>query len=150
MTKEIDVYALTPPPRPAAFHPLQAILLGFPLPLFVGTLLSDLAYWRTAQIQWANFAQWLNAAGLLAAGLAMLALLVALIRDRGTARGRAALIGGLIWLPAWGTGLMNALVHARDAWGAMPDALWWSAVSVLLALLATWAGYGGFTSPEAP
>lgn len=148
MTKETHVYAVTPPYRPRAVHPLQAILLGFPLPLYLGTLISDIAYWRSAQIQWANFAQWLNAAGLVAAGLAMLALLVALIRHRGTLHGRAALTGGLIWILAWGTGLMNAFVHARDAWGAMPDALWWSAASTLLALLATWAGFGGFTRQE--
>lgn len=143
------MYAVTSPPRSRAWHPLQAILLGFPLPLYLGTLLSDLAYWQTAQIQWANFAQWLNAAGLLVAALTLLVLLLALIRERGEPRGRAALIAALIWLPAWGAGLINAFVHARDAWGAMPDALWWSGGAMLLAALATWAGFGGFGSREA-
>ena len=48
--------ALRPP------HPLHAVLLSFPFPLFLGTLLSDIAYERSYQIQWSNFAQWLNAA----------------------------------------------------------------------------------------
>src|SRR5690606_39235984 len=37
-------------------HPLHAILLAFPLPLFLGALLSDVAYRATFEVQWINFA----------------------------------------------------------------------------------------------
>ena len=53
---------LTQPPRP--LHPLHAILLAFPLPLFLGALLSDAAYRASFHVQWHNFASWLIAGGL--------------------------------------------------------------------------------------
>ena len=50
---------------PRALHPLHAILLAFPLPLFLGALLSDLAYSSTYEVQWTNFASWLIAGAML-------------------------------------------------------------------------------------
>ena len=128
------------PPRP--LHPLHALLLAFLFPLFLGTLASDLAYARTFQIQWANFAQWLNAGGLLLGGFALLWSLVGLIRHRGGDRRR--LVHALLLLAAWVLGLVNALVHAKDAWAMMPEGLWLSAIAAVLALLASWTGYLGF------
>jgi uncharacterized membrane protein len=40
-------------------------------------------------------------------------------------------------------GCVNALVHARDAWAAMPDGLILSVVVLLLAAGATWVGLSG-------
>ena len=66
-------------------HPLHAILLAFPFPLFLGALLSDITYWSTFQIQWANFASWLIAGGLLGGGfVALWALIDQLTRFRRT------------------------------------------------------------------
>ena len=39
--------------------PLHSILLGGTVALFLGALSSDIAYARTYQIQWSNFASWL-------------------------------------------------------------------------------------------
>ena len=126
-------------------HPLHAMLLAFPLALFVGALLSDLAYWSTHHIQWANFAAWLNAGGLLVGAFAVLWALVGLLRTR--RRGRAALYFVLL-LAMWVLGFINALVHGRDAWAAMPAGLWLSAIVAILAVAAAWIGYSG-TSEEA-
>ena len=41
--------------------PLHATLLAGSVPLFLGALLSDVAYYQTYQIQWSNFASWLIA-----------------------------------------------------------------------------------------
>ena len=49
---------------PRRLHPLHAALLAFTIPLFVGGLISDLAYWSTFHVQWANFSSWLIAGGL--------------------------------------------------------------------------------------
>ena len=74
------------PLRP--LHPLHAILLAFPLPLFLGALLSDLAYRSSFHVQWANFSSWLIAGGLLVGAFAVLWALVNLFRRRnGRARG---------------------------------------------------------------
>mgnify|MGYP007026474366 FL=1 len=56
--------------------PLHAMLLAGTVPLFLGALLSDIAYYNSFQIQWANFAAWLIAGGLLFAGLALLLSLI--------------------------------------------------------------------------
>ena len=37
------------------------MLLGSTIALFLGALLSDLAYYRSYQVQWINFASWLIA-----------------------------------------------------------------------------------------
>lgn len=37
-------------------NPLHATLLAGTVPLFLGALLSDIAYYRSYHIQWSNFA----------------------------------------------------------------------------------------------
>ena len=39
-------------------------------------------------------------------------------------------------------------VHGKDAWAIMPEGLWLSAVTTLLALIAAWIGYSGFPVRE--
>ena len=46
-------------------------------------------------------------------------------------------------LAAWVLGLLNALVHAKDAWAIMPEAIWLSSASALLAFVAAWIGFSG-------
>ena len=128
-------------------HPLHAVLLAFPFSLFLGALLSDLAYWNTFQIQWANFSSWLIAGGLVGGGFALLWALVDLIRFR-RAGGLRALIYFVLLLVMFVLGFVNALVHAKDAWATMPESLYLSAVTTLLALAAAWIGYSGFRSVE--
>lgn len=124
-------------------HPLHAILLAFPLPLFLGALLSDWAYSASFHIQWTNFAAWLNLGGLVCGGLVLLWALVDLIRgDTATRKPRG--IYFVVLLGMCVLGFINALVHAKDAWASMPDALYLSAVTALLALVAAWLGYSGF------
>jgi uncharacterized membrane protein len=126
-------------------HPLHAILLAFPLPLFLGALLSDLAYWKSFHVQWANFSSWLIAGGLLVGGFALLWALIDLVRS-GTARRRRAAIYFVVLLTMWVLGLVNAFVHGKDAFAIMPEALYLSAVVTLLALVAAWMGYSGYQS----
>jgi uncharacterized membrane protein len=126
---------------------LHAILLAFPLPLFLGALISDFAYWQSFQIQWANFSSWLIAGGLLVGGFALLWALIDLFRSRPARRRRAAVYFGTL-LAMWVLGFVNALVHARDAFAIMPEALYLSAVMTLLALVAAWMGYSGVRSGD--
>ncbi|MCL6701823.1 DUF2231 domain-containing protein [Pseudomonas sp. T1.Ur] len=118
--------------------PLHAVLLASTVPLFLGGLLSDIAYYKTYQIQWSNFASWLIAGGLLFCGLALLFALVNLIRAERKA-GRA--VGYfLLLLATWVLGLINAFEHAKDAWAVMPQGLALSVVVTLLACVAAWVG----------
>jgi len=128
-------------------HPLHAILLAFPLPLFLGALISDFAYRSSFHIQWANFSSWLIAGGLLVGGFALLWSLINVFR-RGPARKGRLIVYFVVLLAMFGLGFVNALVHAKDAWATMPEGLYLSAVTTLLALVAAWIGYSGFRTGD--
>lgn len=127
-------------------HPVHAVLLASTIPLFLGALLSDWAYSSTYEVQWTNFASWLIAGGLVFAGLALLWAIVDALRAD-TRGGRNWLYLGLL-AATFLVGFLNALVHAKDAWAAMPAGLILSIVVLLLALAATWAGFSGFRAGE--
>ncbi len=127
-----------------AIFPLHALLLAGTVPLFLGAALSDAAYASTYEIQWSNFASWLIVGGLIFAGLALLFAIVDLcIPSRRRARGAGWY--ALILLITWVLGFVDALLHARDAWAAMPAGL---ALSVIVTLLACVAAWFGFCTPR--
>ncbi|WP_460125842.1 DUF2231 domain-containing protein [Pseudomonas sp. S2_C03] len=121
--------------------PLHSILLGGTVALFLGALLSDIAYARTYQIQWSNFASWLIAGGLVFCGLALLFALTNLLRAQPKA-GRPALYF-LLLLITWVLGLVNAFEHAKDAWAVMPSGL---ILSVIVAVLSGASALIGLTN----
>lgn len=122
-----------------ALHPFPAALLAGAVPLFLGALLGDYAYWSSHQIEWSNFASWLIAGAELFAGGALLFAIVDTVRAR-QHRGRP-LAYVLALAATWILGFVNALVHARDAWAVMPTGLVLSLVVAVLALAATWLGF---------
>ena len=114
------------------------MLLVSMLPLWLGALLSDIAYGSTYETQWINFASWLIVGALLFCGVALLWSLIVLVRaDRQ---------GGRHWLaPAllagtFALGFIDALVHAKDAWASMPEGTILSAIIVVVAFAAAWIG----------
>lgn len=122
---------------------LHAILLAFPVALFTTALVTDIAYFNTAQIQWANFASWLIAGGLFVGAFAVLWALVDVVRWRSRgARGRVVYLVSL--LAMWVLGFVDALVHAKDAWAVMPAGLYLSGVVTILALVAAWVAHSGW------
>jgi uncharacterized membrane protein len=123
-------------PRP--LHPLHAVLLAGTVPLFLGALLGDVAYYATYQVQWKNFASWLIVGGLVFAGFALLWALFHLVR---AARGGRPVSYVLLVLAAFVLGFINALVHAQDAWDSMPTALILSAIVAVLTMAATGLGF---------
>jgi len=113
----------------------------------MGALFSDLAYWSSFNVQWANFSSWLIAGGLFVGAFAALWALIDLFRG-GTARRGRVIVYFVILLAMWVLGFVNALVHAKDAWATMPEGLYLSAITTLLALVAAWIGYSGFHAGE--
>lgn len=118
--------------------PLHATLLAGTVPLFLGALLSDIAYGQTYQIQWANFAAWLIAGALVFAGFALLFALVNLLRAEHKTGQPLAYF--LLLLAAWALGLVNAFQHAKDAYAMMPAGLVLSVIVTVLTLAATFTG----------
>ena len=118
-----------------SLHPFHAFLLGGTVSFLVSGFLSDWLYFSTHEIQWKNFADWLIIGGLLFGGFALLWALVDVFR---IARGRGRrLIAFVLLLAAFILGIIDELVHAKDAWASMPDALILSTIVALLAIAAT-------------
>ncbi|MBB1473507.1 MULTISPECIES: DUF2231 domain-containing protein [unclassified Luteimonas] len=123
-----------------AIHPLHAFLLAAAFPLFLGAMVTDIAYGRTFEIQWSNFASWLLAGALVFAACALLWSVVDYFRgDRGT----RPLVYMLLLLATWVVGFIASLVHARDAFAMMPTGL---VLSVIATVLAGAAAYLGFSA----
>lgn len=120
-------------------HSLHGVLLAGTIPLFLGGLLSDLAYASSYQIQWSNFASWLIVGGLIFGGGALLWAMASLIFAR--RRRHCSSVYPALLAVTWILGLVNSLVHAKDAWAMMPLGLILSVVVVLLACAANWIGF---------
>ncbi|MER9937987.1 DUF2231 domain-containing protein [Mesorhizobium sp. M0088] len=126
----------------AARRPLHRTPMAVANACFVGTLLTDVAYWRSAEMMWADFSAWLLLAGLLVGVLAVLAALVDLFTDRLSGEAGPVwpyLLGSLVVLVI---SLFNALVHSRDAWtSVVPTGLILSAAAVIVILLVGLLGW---------
>ena len=129
-------------------QPFHAVMLAGTVPLFLGALLSDYAYWSSHQIEWANFASWLIAGALVFGAVALLCAIVGLFR--GVRRGEHRLVYTLVLLTTWVVGFINALIHAKDAWAVMPTGLVLSAVVTVLACVATSMGFSTLRAGAAP
>jgi uncharacterized membrane protein len=120
-------------------QPIHPILVPFPIACFAGALVTDLAYWQTADIMWETFSDWLITVGLIMAGFAIMAFVIDLV-------GRKP-IRTLAWPHAVGyplaflLSLLNAFVHSRDGYTAVvPTGLTLSAAVVVILLFTGWAG----------
>ena len=137
-----------PSPRAGA-HALHAILLGFPIALFSGALVSDIAYLRTAQIQWTNFSQWLIVFGLVFGGLVAAWALVLLVMGYRDERRDGRVAYFVVLALMWVLGLVNAFKHSQDAWSSVGTlGLILSILCTLLALAAGIILHAGLTTRE--
>ena len=122
-------------------HPLHPMLVPFPIVGFVGALMTDIVYARTAQMQWANFSAWLITAGLVMGSLAAITGLIDYFGDRRVRAARPATPHMLLNITAYVLELFNIFVHSRDAYtSVVPTGLILSAVTVLILLVSAWLG----------
>ncbi|WP_152048398.1 DUF2231 domain-containing protein [Aureimonas psammosilenae] len=134
---------------PVETHPVHATLASFPGVCFTLALLTDLAFWQTANLMWQNFSAWLLFAGLMFGALALVSGVFDHFRRR---RHRvvdpsAAWLHGIGSLLILGLALLNSLVHAGDGWTAVvPYGLVLSAVTVVLLIVVAWTGYATISS----
>jgi uncharacterized membrane protein len=137
--------AFMPNPRSTAAiagHPLHIMLVPVPIVCFVGTFLTDLAYWQTANMQWANMSAWLLTVGLVVAAFAALFGLIDFFGDRRIRNLRAAWIHGLGNALVLILSIFNAFIHSRDAYtSVVPTGLILSGIVVLILLVTGWNGW---------
>ncbi len=128
--------------------PLLNILAAFPIAFFTGALGTDLAYWKTANIMWADFSAWLLSVAEAFGVLAALVGLVILIANRRLTRTRPiwpVVVGAISVLVI---GFIDNLVHSRDAYtSVVPTGLTLSVINVLLILVVAWFGFAATYQP---
>jgi uncharacterized membrane protein len=123
-------------------HPLHAMLVPVPLVCFGATLVTDIVYWRTAAMLWADISAWLLAIGLLVSIFAAAAGLIDFFGDARIRELRAAWIHGLGNIAALVFSIFNALIHTRDAYtSVVPSGLILSALVVAILLVTAWNGW---------
>jgi uncharacterized membrane protein len=133
--EDLDLPAARSRGVPRVLHPLNGILLAFPVGLFPGALAADVTYLNSSEMQWSNFAAWLIAAALVFTGVSLAWALVRAYRA-----GSLRLAGVLAAL--FVIGLMNAFQHSHDGWSSVgTTGLVLSLISTVLALAAGWIGY---------
>ena len=121
-------------------HSPQELIAAFAIACMIGGLLTDIAYWNSAEFLWADFSAWLVSTGAMAAVVAILAAIIGNL----IARPRPRLVPPLPYLLA-GTlvvvlAVFNTLIHSRDAWtSVVPWGLTLSAATLFVLLLtAIW------------
>jgi uncharacterized membrane protein len=125
-----------------AGHPFHPMLVPIPIACFVGTLCTDIAYWRTANMTWAVMSAWLLTVGLIVAVFAVIAGFIDFLGDRRIRDLRA------VWIHAGGNAvalilsIVNMFVHSRDGYTAVvPTGLILSVLVVLILLVTGWQGW---------
>jgi uncharacterized membrane protein len=125
-----------------AGHPIHAMLAPIPIVCFVGTLLSDLVYWQSTAMQWANMSAWLLTIGLIASVFVAVAGLIDFFGDRRIPRLRAARIHAAGNVVALILSTINAFIHSRDAYtSVVPTGLILSGIVVLILSVTGWNGW---------
>lgn len=136
--------ATVQPNRTRPLHPLNALLLAFPIALFSTGLLSDITYLKSAEMQWSNFASWAITGALVLGAPVLLWAAISLFRHRSDQLRTRGLSYFILLLIMWIAGLINAFKHSQDAWSSVGTAgLLLSIVSTLAALVAGWIAYSG-------
>jgi uncharacterized membrane protein len=122
--------------------PIRALLSPFPIVCFIGVLLTDINYWQTAEMMWADFSAWLVTVGLIMGILAFIAGLTDYLGDpgiRAQTSARVHLIGSVVLLVL---ATLNMFIHTHDAWtSVVPWGLTLSAVVVVILLFTEWMGF---------
>jgi uncharacterized membrane protein len=130
------------PTATIARHPIHPMLVPFPIVCFTGALITDIAYWLTAEIMWADMSAWLLLVGLVMGFLAGVAGLIDFLGNRLIRSQTPAwphMIGNLIALVL---AVFNNMVHSRDAWtSVVPTGIILSLVTVLILPITGWLGW---------
>lgn len=130
------------PTAQIARHPIHVMLVPVPITCFVGALITDIVYYFTAEMMWADFSAWLLVVGLIFGVLAALAGLTDFVGNRRIRTQSPAwphLLGNLIALIL---AFFNVLIHTRDAWtSVVPTGIILSILTVLILPVTGWLGW---------
>ena len=122
-------------------QPIHSMLVPVPIACFIGVFLTDLTYWWSAEMMWADFSAWLVSVGVIFGYLAAVFGLIDFLGNRLIRQQTPAwphLIGNLAVLVL---AFFNHMIHTRDAWtSVMPAGLILSILTVLIMSVTAWFG----------
>jgi uncharacterized membrane protein len=123
-------------PRGRSIHKMP---VAFSAAYFSAALVTDLVYWQIPNVIWERFSIWLIVAGLIVAGIAVIAWLIDLVGRRNIERPTWPGVVG--YAVAVLLSLINAFVHSRDGYTAVvPTGLMLSGSVVVVLLLTALTG----------
>jgi uncharacterized membrane protein len=132
---------LMPSTAAIAGHPIHPMLVPFPIVCFTFALVTDIIYWQTSYLMWAEFSAWLLLAGIVFGVLAALFGAIDFLARREVRAQKPAwphAIGNVVVLVL---AFFNNLVHAADGWtSVVPWGLTLSTLTVLVMLVTGWLG----------
>jgi uncharacterized membrane protein len=124
-------------PEERALHrySLHPPLVACPMVCFVGALLTDIAYWRTHEMLWADFSAWLLLAGIVLGVIGIVIGIWELVTS-GPFHGPTGpyCASGIV---AVILAVFNFMIHSRDAWtSVVPGGVILSALTVVVLAFA--------------
>jgi uncharacterized membrane protein len=124
-------------------RPLYAMLVPIPYVCFVATLITDIVYWQTAAMLWADMSAWLLLVGLIVSIFAALAGMIDFFGDARIRQLRATWIHAVGNVTALILSIFNCMIHTRDAYtSVVSSGLILSALVVVILLVTAWNGWG--------
>lgn len=118
------------------------MLVPIPIVCFVATLVTDIVYWQTANMLWADMSAWLLVVGLIVSVFAIVAGLIDFLGDCRIRTLHAAWIHVVGNVTVIIISIFNAFIHSRDAYtSVVPTGLILSAIVVLILLVTGWNGW---------
>ena len=120
-------------------RPIHRMPVSFSAAYFSAALVTDLVYLQIPNVMWERFSIWLIVAGLILAGIAVIAYVIDLAGRRKIER--PAWPGVVGYALAVLLSLINAFVHSRDGYTAVvPTGLMLSGLVVVVLLLTALTG----------
>jgi uncharacterized membrane protein len=121
---------------------LHALLAPIPFVCFLATLVTDIVYWQTAAIMWADMSAWLLLVGLIVSVIVAPVGMIDYLREPRARELRAGWIHGVGNVVALILSILNCLIHTRDAYtSVVPSGLILSALVVVILLITGWNGW---------
>jgi len=121
--------------EPSFAYFIHSALIAFPIACFALTVITDLAYWRTLNLLWLHFSEWLLLAGIVFGATAALARLIDLI-VRKIRPSWWAIFAGIVVLAL---ATLNSFIHTADGITAVvPFGILVSVLTVVAMMVTGW------------
>jgi uncharacterized membrane protein len=129
--------------------PFYRRFAAFVAACFIGTLATDIAYLRTANIMWADFSDWLLTGGVIVGWASVVVAVIETFVIRAPLRRRLRAGYAIGSVAALILATFDMFIHTRDAWtSVIPWGLALSTATVLVLILTGWVTWQSYEIAE--